>query len=135
MLSLFTSCLDSEGLPTNSLWQMACIILGTFYRSQPISMATLTILTCGSKPPEWCVIIRLLNGTNLTCAQPNCYAVCVSDESLQRYLARFTYLRQVGGRFLVTFSSSTGAPLPDPQLLALHAVGARVVHVSGYSTR
>ena len=69
---------------------------------------------------------------NLTRAQPDCYSVCTYHHALKRDLTRFGYLHQAGDRLLVTFSSHiTGAQLPDCKLLTLHAVCARVAHLSG----
>jgi len=63
---------------------------------------------------------------------PDCYDVCVSTMALKRHLTRSGYLRRDGNRLLATFSShNTDAPLPDRQLLTLHAVCARVAHMSG----
>jgi len=130
LLLPFSNTLSSEVLPTNSS-RMACIILEIFCHSHPISVSSLTIWACGSKPPKRCVIIRFLSDTNPTSAQPNCYSVCVDHTALKRSLIDSGHLRQDGDRLLVTFSSSTGAPLPNRQLLALHAVCARVAHLSG----
>jgi len=70
---------------------------------------------------------------NLTSAQPNRYYVCVPYNGYERYLRLFEYLRDDdGGRLSVTFSSNrTGARLPNPRLLALHAACARAAHTSG----
>jgi len=131
LLLPFSRTLASEVLPMNSL-RMACIILETFCHSHPRCISSLITWACGLKPPKWCVVIGLLTGTNLTCAQPNCYSVCVYHTALERTLTLSEHLRQDHDRFLVTFSSSNKrARLPNRQLLALHAVCARVAHLSG----
>jgi len=69
---------------------------------------------------------------NLTRAQPNRYNVCSWSEGAKRDLDRAGYLRRDGNRFTVTFSShTTDTRLPDRRLLTLHAVCARVAHMSG----
>jgi len=80
----------------------------------------------------WCVNSRLFSSINLTRAQPDRYNVCTYFGGLKRDLIRFGYLHRDGGRLFVTFSSRvTGARLPDSKLLTLHAICARVVHLSG----
>ena len=69
---------------------------------------------------------------NLTHAQPDCYEVCAYFEGVKRDLTLFKYLHRDGDRLFVTFSShDTDARLPDCNLLTLHAVCARVAHLSG----
>ena len=128
----FSGTLDSKILPKNFLRQMVYTTLGIYSRCHPICIPNLTAWVYGSKPPTWCVIGRLLDGLNLTRAQPNCYEVCTYFEGLKGDLTRFGYLRRDGNRLLVTFSSHVpDARLPDGKLLTLHAVCARVAHLSG----
>jgi len=89
-------------------------------------------LGCGSKVPTRCVIPRLPSDTTLTRTQPNRYHVYVCDIVFERWFRLTKYLDADGDRLSVTFSSRVpGARLPNPQLLALHAACARVVHMSG----
>ena len=65
-------------------------------------------------------------------AQPDRYNVCVFHDALKVNFTRDQYLHEDDGHFFVTFSSrEMNARLPDRRLLTLHAVCARVVHLSG----
>lgn len=80
-------------------------------------------------PIDSLVVLTQLNPT-----QPDCYRVCVIDGFfIERYLRSFGHLGTDSlDRLCVTFRShAKNAPLPDPNLLALHAVCARVAHMSG----
>lgn len=131
LLSQFSSTLDLEVSPTSSLRQMGCM-LGIYSHSRVIWVSNSNICAYGLKQPTRYVIGRLLWCIDLTCVQLDCYNVCVSTTALKRHLTRSGYLRQDGDRLLATFSShNTDAPLPDRQFLTLHAVCARVAHMSG----
>jgi len=65
-------------------------------------------------------------------AQPDRYNIGVFHDALKINLAQAKYLREHDGHFLVAFSpSKKGAQPPDHRLLTLHAVCARVAHLSG----
>ena len=98
-------------------------------------MPSSTNWSCGSKVPTRCAVYRLLSNASLTSlirTQPNHYAVCVARKWHENYLRLFKYLRVEGDRLCVTFSPGhMDTQPPSPQLLALHAACARVVHMSG----
>ena len=75
----------------------------------------------------------LPSNPSLTCTQPNCCVVCVSDSSYAVCIRNHGHLEPDHlGRPCVTFSQSDESlPLPDPQLLAIHAACARVTCMSG----
>jgi len=64
---------------------------------------------------------------------PNRYQVCVADPIKEVYLSRFSHLESDNlGRLFVTFSRTDDRQeFPDPRLLGLHAVCARVAHMFG----
>ncbi|KAF8258606.1 hypothetical protein EI94DRAFT_1754177 [Lactarius quietus] len=66
--------------------------------------------------------------------EPNKYEVCVpADKGFEVYLRRNTHLEfDTLNRLFVTFSRpDPSLEYPDPRLLSLHAVCARVAHMSG----
>jgi len=66
--------------------------------------------------------------------KPNKYKVCVlAGKGLELYLRRNTHLEfDTLNRLFVTFSRTDDSlEYPDPRLLSLHAVCARVAHMSG----
>ena len=82
---------------------------------------------CSLKVPTRCVICESTRDTNLIVTQSNHYIACVSGRSTRSISAD---LDTFG--LMVTFSSnSKSTRLPNPQLLVLHVVCARDVHMSG----
>ena len=76
-----------------------------------------------------CVISS--RSTNSTCLQFHRYYVQVFGEGNAQFVTRDNYLEtDERGRPFVTFSCDEKL-IPDPQLLGLHAVCARVAHMSG----
>ena len=74
---------------------------------------------------------NLSHGTNLTHPQPNSYHVQAIEEDYLNYAAHYNHLdSDESGHPFVTFSCAD-ALLSDPLLLSLHAVCARVAHMSG----
>ena len=65
--------------------------------------------------------------------QPNRYYVCVTKgyHEHEAHIRSSNYLRVDKGRPYVEFSRDHAELLPDPRLLDLHAVCARVAHMSG----
>jgi len=65
--------------------------------------------------------------------EPNKYKVCVANSGYQLYLRQRTHLPfDPLDRLFVTFSRpDPSLEYPDPRLLSLHAVCARVAHMSG----
>jgi len=65
--------------------------------------------------------------------KPNRYRVCVARPSHEVYLRKCGYLESDDrGRLFVTFSRTHDSQeFPDPHLVGLHAVCARVAHMSG----
>lgn len=67
--------------------------------------------------------------------QPNCYKVCflrAGDENLVHRIFHHHDMSDCGSPLMVNLSSDLeGTPPPDRKLLALHAMCARVAHMSG----
>jgi len=130
--SAFSSALDSEISLMNFLWEIVGITLETLFPSRRKCSSNLTVLACGSKQPLMWYVIRDFSVVSLMRAQPDRYNVCVFHDTLKINFARYQYLHEDDGHFLVTFSShKTNARPPDRRLLTLHAVCARVAHLSG----
>ena len=74
---------------------------------------------------------------NLSCTAPTehvCSPTVIMSKSLghiARTISHVTLEKDILGRPFVTFSYDDEELLPDPQLLDLHAVCARVAHMSG----
>ena len=75
----------------------------------------------------------LVTPTQLHSAQPNRYQVCFADSHYGHYLRHLDHLQSDNHDrlFLTFFQASDDQELPDPQVLVLHGVCARVAHMSG----
>ena len=73
--------------------------------------------------------------TQLNSAQENRYRICVARQSTELLLDILDLYRRetdaFGRRYVTFHNHHPPTPLPSPELLALHAVCARVAHMSG----
>ena len=130
VLLLFSPILDLKPSSTNSL-KMVSMDLGIYSHYHMMCIVISTPWSCGLRVLERYVICGLSSTTNLTHRQPNHYKVCVSDPCYLTPLYKHEHLHGEGDQLFVTFPQNKDLQPPEPKLLALHAVCARVAHMSG----